>query len=459
MKFTNALLVLLFSVAPVSLLRAQVTIGDGIAPQKFSVLELSTLTTKGGFRLPHLTEIEKLGLALDGLTDPDQQIKAKGLTVYDSTNNTVEYWDGIRWERLDIVGPWRISNYPDSIATDNAQDIFQMGRVSVGTNNGDPSAAFSVQAKNKGVLLPRVSLTGPNDDVTIPNPAEGLLVYNKGDNPNFSHSGFFYWNGSCWMKFADRNANPPAISALHCNNAQLTPSQYTKDEDYEGVMEIPYSGGNGASYPAGTPQGSVNGLHYTLQAGTLEQGNGRITFAVTGIPEESSPKETEFPISFLGKNCVAKVGHGGASIETKTYLGSMTRIPGGAEFSVNTFDGKYSLRFFAKETSSLNYTDIQIKYNGQKTSDNIIIIHTVNYNGGAFADSENDFTVTKTWKRHGDPEVYHGGRPEYRQIIFTSTDETKRMYRYSFFFGAPNNKFENYSKTKCWIFAEEIISE
>ncbi|MDR2950367.1 MAG: hypothetical protein LBV71_14340 [Prevotella sp.] len=463
----NALLILSFMIACSTKLHAQVTIGDGIEPQRFSILELSTLTTKGGIRLPQLTTDEKLGLDLDELTNEDEIEKAKGLTVYDIKTNSVEYWNGTTWARLDIVSPWRVSNHDihgDSIPTRNNQDIFQMGRVSVGTSNGDPSAAFNVVSKNKGVLLPRVTLKSSTDVETIPNPAEGLLVYNTGEHKDFAVKGFLYWNKTSWFMLADRKTNPPAIEALLCNNAQLSPSRYNLDQEYNGVMEIPYTGGNGASYSGGEKLGPINGLYYTLQPGTLEYGNGRITYAVTGKPKASSPVETVFPVSFLGKNCEAKVGHGGASFETRTYLGPMTPTSGGAEFAVTTFDGRYSLRFYAKSNENLDYTDIQIKHNGTVYSsgnDNVMIMHTVAYNagGGAPNRSSNNHTVTKSWATHGNPDVYYSAKPEYRQLIFTPTDNTKRIYRYSFFFGAPNRKFADYPKTKCWIYAEEITAE
>lgn len=310
LKSRNALFVIsFFAISLATQLQAQVTIGDGILPQKFSILELSTLSTKGGIRLPQLTTREKLDLSLETLTNPEEIEKAKGLTVYDITANSVEYWDGVVWERLDIVDPWRISNAnpgSDTIPTKNNQNIYQMGRVSVGTSNGHPSAALNIYANNKGVLLPRVTLTGSNDITTVANPAKGLLVYNTGDDTQFAISGFLYWNGNTWMKFSDRATVPPSITSLLCNGAQLTPSTYANNKDYSGILEVPYTGGNGASYEGGEQLGPVNRLYYNLQPGTLEYGNGKITYAVTGKPVASSPVETSFPVSFLGEKLYGK---------------------------------------------------------------------------------------------------------------------------------------------------------
>lgn len=54
---------------------------------------------------------------------------------------------------------------------------FMLSQAGINTANPDPSAALHVEANNKGFLLPRVVLTSINDGTTIPNPANGLIVY------------------------------------------------------------------------------------------------------------------------------------------------------------------------------------------------------------------------------------------------------------------------------------------
>ena len=64
------------------------------------------------------------------------------------------------------------------------------------------SAMLDVDATNKGVLIPRVNLTGTGDVVTITSPANSLLVYNKataGTSPNNVVPGYYYWNGLKWI--------------------------------------------------------------------------------------------------------------------------------------------------------------------------------------------------------------------------------------------------------------------
>jgi trimeric autotransporter adhesin len=70
-------------------------------------------------------------------------------------------------------------------------------QVGIGTTTPHVSAALDVSFDNKGVLFPRVSLTGQTDKTTIPNPATGLLVYNtNAAMTNAFGVGFYYNSGT-----------------------------------------------------------------------------------------------------------------------------------------------------------------------------------------------------------------------------------------------------------------------
>lgn len=63
------------------------------------------------------------------------------------------------------------------------------------------SAMLDVAAPNKGVLIPRVSLTSNVDIITVPTPVVSLLIYNTasvGIYPNNVSPGFYFWNGNKW---------------------------------------------------------------------------------------------------------------------------------------------------------------------------------------------------------------------------------------------------------------------
>lgn len=80
--------------------KAQVVIGADKSPESFSILEIES--TKGGVRLPRIPETDKVAMAAS-LTGND---KSKGIVIYNSTNNVIEFWDGDEWVVLSdkIVG-------------------------------------------------------------------------------------------------------------------------------------------------------------------------------------------------------------------------------------------------------------------------------------------------------------------------------------------------------------------
>lgn len=104
-------------------------------------------------------------------------------------------------------------------------------------------------------------------------------------------------------------ANPAPITAvistINCSGA--TAGMATAGTAYTGTLSIPYTGGNGVNYVAGSPIPStgVTGLTATLQAGSLANGSGSLTYTVTGTP--STTGTASFDISFGGRSCAATV--------------------------------------------------------------------------------------------------------------------------------------------------------
>jgi hypothetical protein len=66
--------------------------------------------------------------------------------------------------------------------------------VGINTQQPDPSSALDIVGTDKGLLIPRVSLQSLTDNVTIPNPATALLVYNT--NAGLGKVGFYYNSGT-----------------------------------------------------------------------------------------------------------------------------------------------------------------------------------------------------------------------------------------------------------------------
>ena len=64
----------------------------------------------------------------------------------------------------------------------------------------NPSAALEVESANKGVLIPRLALTGETDATTINGGnIPSLLIYNTTTAGTLT-PGFYYWNGTQWVR-------------------------------------------------------------------------------------------------------------------------------------------------------------------------------------------------------------------------------------------------------------------
>jgi len=91
-RLSAFVLTALFFVLP---LRSQVMIGEQTSPQPYSILELSTVKSKGGFRLPQLTTAGRNLLAVSS-----SDALSFGLVIYNTDTDCVEYWNGAKWVSL-----------------------------------------------------------------------------------------------------------------------------------------------------------------------------------------------------------------------------------------------------------------------------------------------------------------------------------------------------------------------
>lgn len=83
----------------------------------------------------------------------------------------------------------------------------QESTAQVGVNTGgsiETGATFEVRSTDKGILIPRITLTGSDDITTItPAPSTGLFVYNTtkaGSGSTMVEPGFYYYDGSAWRR-------------------------------------------------------------------------------------------------------------------------------------------------------------------------------------------------------------------------------------------------------------------
>lgn len=77
----------------------------------------------------------------------------------------------------------------------------------------DASAMLDITSSNKGLLIPRVALVSKTDLVTIPNPANSLLVYNTNSTMSGGTGEGYYYNAGTsaspnWVRFQQINTGP-----------------------------------------------------------------------------------------------------------------------------------------------------------------------------------------------------------------------------------------------------------
>lgn len=358
---------------------------------------------------------------------------------------------------------------------------------------------------NGGYKKGTVAFTKVDEDIKH----EGLVVYNiQGALPE----GFYFWDGAKWKFFNSSLATPPEISSLICTAATLSPATYIMAQPYEGIMKIPYNGGNGGFYSGGSSF-SVNGLTVTLQDGKLENGVGELIFRVEGVPEINSPEPLVIPVNgadankieipFWNGECSVIVGDQiTAEIKTIAVIDYMKFITdpdtGTKGFSVQckTPDGLYTIRVFFKhsiqtsaatatnnaeritsasnnnvqirnnsdeeKTLMWNYTTFYGRNNRGASGGNLKVVSKVF--GGAHEDAGNTWVsnASGAYAPWGNPGIYNAddSGPEYRIYSWIDTSPTTKVaYIATIMAGFDPGADTRYiEKQKVFIRIEEIIA-
>jgi hypothetical protein len=235
-------------------------------------------------------------------------------------------------------------------------------------NPPDASAIIDMKAvNNKGALLPNVTLTGPNDKVTVNNPAEGLLVYNTGNNVNFPIKAYMYWDGVEWRAL-NAMTTEAAAASLECGMTYLDPEMVIIGDGVhpipEGtVMKIPYTIGNGGIYNGCVLTSEGGNITATIYPGQLESGSGYLTFHISGTPNstQTTPKGIKFSLdAFYAANPNFPTPHCdevSVGVEVKADIKTVAVIDNlkytdadnaqGYACQLTTPDGRFSVRAYS----------------------------------------------------------------------------------------------------------------
>lgn len=108
------------------------------------------------------------------------------------------------------------------------------------------------------------------------------------------------------------------ISDFVCESATFSKAVFQQNANYIGTLTIPYTGGDGSSYPAATYTSTGNtSFTAELPAGTLATGNGNLVLNITGT--SSTLTEAVFNIAFGGQTCSIPFRHCGAFVASGVY--------------------------------------------------------------------------------------------------------------------------------------------
>jgi uncharacterized protein (TIGR02145 family) len=188
--------------------------------------------------------------------------------------------------------------------------------IGIGTENPNPSAALDITDNTRGLLIPRMTKA---QRLNINTPAEGLYVYQTDDS-----KGFWYFDGTNWVSFlklppgAAQNKVitycdgeltwtiggrcPAKISSLNCSSSTPTGTLVSNTVANAVSSAVDYTDGNAGFYDELVVNSTgVTGLTATLAAGALAEGDGSLTFIISGTP--SSSGTASFAINAGGVSC------------------------------------------------------------------------------------------------------------------------------------------------------------
>lgn len=100
--------------------------------------------------------------------------------------------------------------------------------VGIGTSTPNASAKLEITSTNSGLLIPRVALSMTTVAAPVAAPATSLLVYNTATAGDVT-PGFYYWDGSKWVRIAAGLAPDHDIYEVGTSNApdNINDNKYT----------------------------------------------------------------------------------------------------------------------------------------------------------------------------------------------------------------------------------------
>ena len=244
-------------------------------------------------------------------------------------------------------------------------NTFAQGNVGIGTNNPVNSAALDITASDKGLLIPRVSLSSAITFGLTGTATAGMLVFNtNGSMLGGMGVGFYYWNGALWAKIIENTSVTLTNGTILIGNASNIPVERTISGDATvtntGVLTI----ANDAITTAKIANNAVDGTKINLTGnanGDLMYYNGtdwvRLASGTTGqilqTNGAAAPTWVSKTAILNSQNGLSTVTSGGSATATTPYVEL-----GGALYkatNISGIDATNKLTFTATGTDAINF--------------------------------------------------------------------------------------------------------
>ncbi|KPH14768.1 hypothetical protein [Chryseobacterium sp. ERMR1:04] len=278
-----------------------------IALLSFAQIGIGRANPRGALDINKDNDTNTMGLVLptnsnvNNIINPLGSNVIPGTIIYDSTNDCVRLYKGTNaWSNC----------LSDTSCEGMIQTLDCAGATHTGTlTNGQAATGVSSVisytggngSAHSGQTVASTGVTGLTATLSAGSFAtgNGTLTYTISGTPSGSGTASFAINiggQTCTLTRTVQNLTA-SVGSLTCASATFSPATITAGNAYTGTMTVPYTGGNGGSYPQGTAQ-VINGLTFRLQAGTLNIGSGNLVYTVTGTP--TSVTTMSIPVSFSG---------------------------------------------------------------------------------------------------------------------------------------------------------------
>jgi hypothetical protein len=216
--------------------------------------------------------------------------------------------------------------------------------LGIGPNTFDPdaSAGVEMQFTDKGLLIPRVTLTSTTSTSPITTPvATSLLVYNTATNGDVT-PGYYYWTGSKWMRLLAIDDKPAWLLSGNAGTTAGTNFIGTTDEEdvvfkanSTEIMRITSKRyvGIGTAYPTAYPSGNSPTLLHIY-----DPGSSTTDFALLQLGAyKSSVNGKVGEINFHAN--IAATDRRTACVESYISNVSGSNVAGDLRFSTNNLGG------------------------------------------------------------------------------------------------------------------------